>query len=246
MSLVEKIIRLTTELVCSIEFREFARVNPRDFTRTRKMSFEELIFCMLKSFKCTTQSALRRFFTDLGKGMTMKQQSFSEARYKIKAEAFVKLFMLTVTAMLPERRDTWHNYRVFAIDGSKIALPADGALLAHFGGLGPDAKSPTAQGSICYDVLNDIVMDADIVPLGCDERSLALAHIDTCCRLLPDEKKLMLFDRGYPSFALICALETCSIRYVMRVKKKFNLDIDAQLKSDGYIFLEQNDLRVTA
>lgn len=244
MGLVEKNIQLTTKLVNCIEFKEFSRVNPNDFTRTRKMNFEELIFCMLMSFKGTTQSAIRRFFKDLSKGISMKQQSFSEARYKIKAEAFIRLFMLTVTAMLPECRNTWHSYRVFAVDGSKITLPADSALLAHFGGLGPGAKSPSAQGSICYDVLNDIVVDADIAPLECNERTLAMAHIDNCCSLLPDEKKLMIFDRGYPSFELIYALETTGMHYVMRVRKKFNVNIDAQTKSDGFVWLEQGNKRI--
>ena len=174
----------------------------------------------------------------------MKQQSFSEARYKIKVDAFIRLFLLTVTAMLPECRDTWHNYRVFAIDGSKIALPDDKRLMSYFGGLGRGAKSPSAQGSICYDVLNDIVVDADIVPLECDERTLALAHIDNCCHLLPDENKLMIFDRGYPSFELIYALEKTGVHYVMRVKKKFNLDIDSQTKPDGYIWLHQKNKRL--
>ena len=128
---------------------------------------------MLMSFKCTAQSALRRFFKDLGCKISMKQQSFSEARYKIKVEAFVLLFQLTVKAMVPECCLTWHGYRVLAIDGSKVGLPTDAALPAHFGGNGRGAKPPQAQGPICYDVLNDIVVDADIAPLGCDERNMA-------------------------------------------------------------------------
>ena len=245
MGLVERIIVFTQKLIFSAEFKEFARVNPSDFTRIRKMSFEELMVCMLMSFKCTTQSAIRRFFKDLCKGMAMKQQSFSEARQKIRPEAFYALFRLAAREMGSQCRETWHNYRVLANDGSKIALPADGFLLGHFGGIGRNAKSPTAQASICYDVLNDIVIDADIAPLDHGERTLALAHVENCKLVLPEgEKKLFIYDRGYPSFDLIGALEEAGLKYVMRVKKKFNLDVDAQSKPDGYVWLKQCDKRI--
>jgi hypothetical protein len=244
MRISEKVIGLSSDEVHSGEFRDFAKKRSSDFTRKRKMSFEELVLFMLMSFKCTAQSALRRFFKDLGKGVKMKQQSFSEARYKIRVEAFIRLFLLTAEAMLPECRKTWHNYRVLAIDGSKITLPDDKALLEHFGGCGEGAKSPAAQASVLYDVLNDIVVDAGIVPLNKGERKLALAHINNCQNLMLDEKKLIIFDRGYASFELISALEERAMHYVMRVKKKFNKDIDAQTKSDGYVWLEQGGKRI--
>ena len=244
MGLSEKVIGLTSYAVGNSDYKELSRKSPKDFTRNRKMPFEELVLLMLMSFKCTAQSALRSFFKDLGHKISMKQQSFSEARYKIKVVAFVFLFQLTVKAMVPECCLTWHSYRVLAIDGSKVNLPADAALLAHFGGNGRGAKSPQAQGSICYDVLNDIVVDVDIAPLSCDERTVAIAHIDNYQGLFPDEKKLVIFDRGYPSFELIDKLEGSSISYVMRVKKKFNKDIDAQTKPDGYVWLEKGGKRI--
>ena len=103
----------------------------------------------------------------------MKQQSLSEARKKITVWAFVELFKLTAETMTEQCVNKWHNYRVYAIDGSKIALPADKALGGYFGVLGKDGSAPTAQGSVLYDVLNDIVADAAIEPLSTDERTLA-------------------------------------------------------------------------
>ena len=102
--------------------------------------------------------------------------------------------------MLENTNNTWHGYRVFAIDGTKIQLPTDKKLLVHYGGPGKEKNAPTAQASILYDVLNDIVTDAAIDPMTDDERTLAKAHLETCKVLLPDDKKLIIFDRGYPSF----------------------------------------------
>jgi hypothetical protein len=174
----------------------------------------------------------------------MKQQSLSEARKKVKVWAFVELFKLTVETMTDHCLNKWHNYRVYAIDGSKIALPADKELREYYGSLGKEGSAPTAQGSILYDVLNDIVVDAAIEPLSTDERTLAKRHIDACKNIAPYDKKLIIFDRGYPSFELIEQLENEKLLYVMRVKTKFNNDIDAQTSADGYVWLSQNDKRI--
>jgi hypothetical protein len=170
----------------------------------------------------------------------MRQQSFSEARYKIRYEAFQELFHLTGETMVKELGNTWHGFRVLTFDGSKINLPADESLFEYFGANGRGAKSPQAQGSVCYDVLNDIVIDADIAPLATCERTLAPSHITHLVKTLPNEKKLAIFDRGYPSFDMIRTLEDNNFHYVMRVKKKFNSAIDSQTKTDGYVRLEKD------
>jgi hypothetical protein len=80
--------------------------------------------------------------------------------------------------MTEHNRHKRHNYRVYAIDGTKIKLPSESALREHFGALGKDGTAPTAQGSILYDVINDIVADAQTEPLQTDERTLAPRHIE--------------------------------------------------------------------
>jgi len=137
----------------------------------------------------------------------MSQQALSEARAKIKVSAFIALFKGVVDIMMTHRRKKWNGYLVYAIDGSKIALPADNGLLKHFGGLGPTKKSPTAQGSVLYDVLNDIVVDAAIEPLTTDERTLALRHIEALQGAKIQDRKMVLHDRGYASFEVIQKLE---------------------------------------
>jgi hypothetical protein len=131
-----------------------------------------------------------------------------------------------------------------AIDGSKIALPTDKKLREHFGALGKNKTAPTAQGSILYDVLNNIIIDASIEPMATDERTVAIKHLEKLGRIAPNGKNLIIFDRGYPSFELIELLERFGFKYVMRVKRKFNCDIDAQNKSDGYVWIKQNDKRI--
>jgi len=228
------------------EFKGFARKKPEDFTRTRGMSFEELMLHILTALKCSTVASLRRFFLNIGATLRVcvAQQSYSEARYKIRVDAFVDLFKTSATTMLENTAKTWHGYRVLAIDGSKIALPSDKKLLAYFGGLGKDKTAPTAQGSILYDVLNDIIVDAFLHPMKSGERALAIKHLKKYVKIAPGKKNLIIFDRGYPSFELIEFLESMGFTYVMRVRSKFNNDIDSQTKPDGFVWLKQGGNRI--
>jgi hypothetical protein len=244
MKLSEIIARITHNRIFSIQYKNYARVSAADFTRNRKMPFEELILYMLQSLKSSTQTALRRFFTQLGKPVKIKQQSLSEARQKLTPWAFWDLFTLTVKTMTEHCTKKWHNYRVYATDGSKIALPSDEELGNYFGALGKEGTAPTAQGSILYDVLNDIVADATIEPMSFCERTLAISHLNVFDDIAKEDKKLIIYDRGYPSFDMIDELESRGLFYVMRVKKKFNADIDAQTSTSGYVWLEQNGKRI--
>jgi len=56
----------------------------------------------------------------------MTQQSFSESRQNLKVSAFIELFVMTVKLAYEGFYETWHGYRVMAIDGSKpVQTPCD-------------------------------------------------------------------------------------------------------------------------
>jgi hypothetical protein len=142
-------------ILASSEFVEMYRKSPTDFTRTRKMSFSDLILYIIHPSKSSASIKLDEFFKLSGCDETMSQQSFSEARQKIKPEAFRYLFDYTVRTAYSIRPKTYHGMIPIAIDGTKINLPIDEKLLAHFGGNGAGATNPAAQGSCAYDMLND-------------------------------------------------------------------------------------------
>jgi len=233
-----------TEIINSEAFKDSARKHPKFFTRTRKMPFPDLMFFMLIRLKCSIPSALRRFFKDKGTKTTMTQQSLCEAREKVNVSAFKHLFTEAVKTTMEHRKETWNGYRVFAIDGTKIALPDDEKLLNHYGGTGKNADSPTAQGSALYDVLIDTLIDVAMEPLATGERVLAEGHIRALRAIPTGDKNLLIYDRGYPSFDFIKRHFSEGLCFLMRVKSKFNADIDAQTKSDGYVWLEKDGERI--
>lgn len=244
MKLAEILAQITSNIIYNQAFKELARKLPKYFTRNRKMPFEDLMIFMLFHLKCSIPTALRRYFKTKGEDTKMSQQSLSEARDKLTVSAFVHLYRKTAEAIVEHRTEKWHGYRLYATDGTKIALPDDIKLLAHYGAVGRNATSPTAQASAMYDVLNDTLVDVAIVPISTDERSLALQHINATKDLCINDRKLCLYDRGYASFDFINELETQGLFYLMRVKTKFNADIDAQTKTDGYVWLAKDDKRI--
>ena len=213
------------------------------------MGFKKLMFFLLSMIKESSQNALERFFCKIGEDTFISQQAFSLARQKIKWEAFWDLFVLTVNThyrIYKDKIKRWKGFRIFAIDGSKQSLPNDPPLREFFGTSGAGNTSPTAQGSILYDILNDIVADARIEPMTTDERTLAQKHIRHLVGLESFEewKELIIFDRGYPSFELINELLEAKIHFVMRVRSKFSLAIDELSHGDHLIELEQGEQKI--
>lgn len=234
------IVETSRELIDGQEFLDSARKKSKDFTRERKMPFRKLIVFMLNMVKSSTQTCLDRFFEMVGQGdVHMSQQAFSEARQKIRWEAFRELFLTIVDRIYVGYYRTWHGYRVAAIDGSKTQIPDDQTLREFFGTAGKGGTAATAQTSALYDVFNNVIMDAQIEPIGIDERELALRHIAVLSEMPSFDKELILFDRGYASHDLIEALTNRGISFVMRVRKKFNVDIDMLGEGDHSLMLQK-------
>jgi hypothetical protein len=189
--------------------------------------------------KESSQNALERYFAKAGEAIHMSQQAFSEARKKLRWEAFRELFEATVEAAYQGVIKRWRGYRLLAIDGSKINLPNDPKLREYFGTVGAGNRSPCAQGAILYDIENDLVVDARIEPTAVDERTLAGEHIRKLAGMATFGKELILFDRGYPSMELIGELLKAGIDFVMRVREKFDCGIDALVAGDHRVVLEQ-------
>jgi len=211
------------------------------------MGFKKLIYFLLSMINESTQNALERFFAKSDEDTFMSQQAFSKARQKIKWEAFREMSHFTATAHYRNSEiKRWNGFRVNAADGSKIALPNDPLLLKYFGGMGTDGKTPTAQASILYDILNDLIINALIDPVSIGEQEQVWAHINHLqgIETFVAWLEIVIFDRGYPSFELIEGLLERKIHFLMRVRAKFSTEADALDFGDHMIELKQGKKRI--
>ena len=145
--------------------------------------------------------------------------------------------MFETTAQLARSEDgmdTFKGLRVSAIDGTSLALESIPELVDYFGCSGAGATAATARASALYDVLNEVLLDARIVKYSCGERELASQHI-LWLQDMGVSNDLIIFDRGYASAELIAQLVEYGIHFLMRVRRKFNKEIDAFASSDGFV-----------
>ena len=151
--------------------------------------------------------------------------AFTQARAKLNHEAFIELNANVNNTFYSEAPYlVWHNMRLLSADGTRLVLPKHKSVVAEFGehGFGPNADSERslALGSLLYDCLNLLTLDAQIAPYASSERELLYKHLDKVCK-----GDLLLLDRGYPSIALLFLLSAKGVEFCVRMKEDWWLTV---------------------
>ena len=133
----------------------------------------------------------------------------------------------------------YKGMRLIAIDGSDIALENTPELKETYGCSGSKNDAATALCSIAYGPLDQVIYDCRIERYTADERDLAKEHVKRLSEL-GLQGSLLLFDRGYPSAEFVASLYDSGFQFVMRVRNKFNLEVD-EMKTQGLINLKHNN-----
>lgn len=218
-----EIVRYAHYIIFSDYYIRRATKRQMDFTRTRKMSFTDYIFAIIKGTKTSLQSSIYTFFETFKKKETeYSKQAFSKGRQRIKPEAFQELFQATVDKFY-EKADsaTWRNHHLLGIDGTRLNLPCTKDLKEIYGEqTSQGAPQVQALVSCLYDLLNGIIVDVRIAGCKSSERDAAKEIIESF-----DEQKiqnpLFIMDRGYPSAVLIDTLVQANYKFVMRCSSEF-------------------------
>jgi hypothetical protein len=189
-----------------------------DFTRHRKLPFRQFFAVILatvasgKNMGIDTKVGL--FFKNARRAglwpqaSAIHRSSLTKARRKASWQCFAMVFQASVKLayeLWPSRpQDLWRGMSVFAMDGSKYLLPATAELRAEFdpeSGLEYPGKGhfPQCLVSTAYDVFRRLPVARTIVGIPAaserDQAQAMLPHIPA--------GNLLLFDRGYPSYAFI-------------------------------------------
>lgn len=217
-----QLIKNVKGLIASDSFKEKHCLEKTAFTRNRKISFQDIMYFVLSMPQKSLTTELDLFFGE--KNISVSKQAFSKARYKISPLAFEEIFHLSTDLFrFTNHPMTWDGYRVFAVDGSEIAVDRNKNNETAFGLKGGNQNSyPSARLTALYDVTNDLIVDAVFTGISVGEREHAR-------RLLSSEalingrgyKNLILFDRGYPSRDLIYELEDKGFFYLIRCTHSF-------------------------
>lgn len=245
-----ELLKRVYTIIQSYYFMLEGRMSAEKFSRKSKLGFAEMCLMILRGSKRSLQAAIYTFLNETkSEWDAYSKQAFSERRQYIKPEAFLMLFRSITEDFYTDQTQTPKTFRgmhVLAIDGTTYNLPNTPELKEIYG-VQTSQGEPQAQakGSCMYDVLNNLLIDVQLQPVRSSERETALQHL-SYLRSLKPENNLVLFDRGYPSLALMRFLDENGICYLMRCNKEnFIRELRSVTEADAVLHLKDKKIPQT-
>lgn len=199
------------------------KMKEQDFTRNRKQPFLSTLLFMINLLRKSLAVEIDGFVRHLNDRLSASVSHFTSSafiqnRKKVNPEVFKHLTSVIIKNFYTPDNDDLKllgGLRVLACDGSIITLPFTKELKERYDVVKNTSTLNIVQAkiSVLYDVLNELVLDIDIDKPRASERELALKH-----RSCWQPKDLIIYDRGYPSFAFIYEHVNHKVDCLIRVK----------------------------
>jgi len=210
---------MSKKLIQSEGFKERHRQAAKYFSRERILTFPIVLLVLLLKSAKSMQLVLNEWVGKLGLPL-VTSSAFTQARRHLKHSAFIELNQEAVVQVCYQAGDyeRYRGFRLLGIDGSKVALPPEEAIIAAFGGTPQNQHSeriePFGLASVLYDLLNEVALDSILAPGKSYEGDLALAHLKAT-----QAGDLILFDRNYPSYIWLATLVDRRLDFVGRCSR---------------------------
>lgn len=218
-------------------FKSRHRRTKQAFTRNRSLSFAMVLMLLLRKGVKSLQNQLNEALSGRGRDR-VTASAYSQARYKLKHEAFIELNREAVVNTLYADSDyrTFWGFRLLAVDGSQIRLPDTEAVRETFGTQRYtkgktdviEGAHPYALASVLYDVLNRVALDATLDRTDAYEVDLCVAHLEHT-----HAGDLLVMDRNYPSYRMLAELHQRQRDFVIRCSKGAFTPARRMLRGDG-------------
>lgn len=204
------------------------------FIRKGKLGFSRVTYLILSLLKKSLQVELKNYFSklDILEGSRFTKGAFSQRRHQIDSKWFKFLlrYLSTLFYDLGEDICLWKGYKLVAVDGSSAILVEGKEVNAQYkGGQNKYGTYPLCRYMKMYDVLNEITLQVDMMPMNGSERICAYKWVDS----IP-QQSITLYDRGFPSFTLFYLMQSCEVPkdFIARCKKDFSNSIKDFVASD--------------
>jgi hypothetical protein len=197
---------------------ESSRENPSNFSRKRKLGFQDLLLFILGGITKTLTVELVGFFSSKGKsGDPISKQAFSKSRMNLRPESIIELNDTLLEEYYSMEHKLYKGHRLLAVDGSVIELPQGEEIRKVFGYKNNNPSFSNCGQSICiYDVLNEIIVDSKLAKYGEDERSMLKEGAKRLIKGGKQRKDIIIADRGFPSLGVIFELAQNGFDFVIR------------------------------
>jgi hypothetical protein len=220
LKIIDELKQFVSLLMNNTEVLEKFSISSTDFSRKRKLSFDRLVLFIAKLCKKTLSVELENFFEQLNLKMDCSVSAFTQQRMKLHPnffKAWNDVLLLSHSFYYSQSIKRWNKYRLVAGDGSNISLVKTEGLQGHFGGQSNQQCSfVQAKTFYCYDVLNELILSAQIEPYRTGELTMAYSVIEEL-----KEDMLMIYDRNFFNYKMM-ALHLWNrpeIKFVIRAKE---------------------------
>lgn len=219
------------EVIKSEELLENYKMNVQDFSRSRVLSFVDVVFILIGKITKTTKVELFQFFNSKCQFKTCSPQALSKAKKKINPALFQFLNLLILDFFYTNKKQALYKgkYNLFAVDGSMIQLPNSDELATVFlrtknqNGFG----MPLARASVFYDLNNNLALDALISHNKHSEIPLFYEHLENVLNLpvIQQDETVVILDRGYANFNIITEIINRNLKFIIRTKSSLSNEI---------------------
>lgn len=235
----------------SKELKEKGRKNLKDFTRKRKMDFERLIHYILNKKGLCTNMEINNFFNKIDEDTDMSAQALLDQRLKLNPEVFVDLNNEYLQGFYEEYKDTdvktYKGYILKAIDGSDFELPNTNKVREKYGQVSSKSGEtiPRSSVSMCYDLLNEYILDVVPEKYRTSEIEMAKKHIQKDQEISKGYKSIYVMDRNYVSLEFMIYMKQNKIKFVSRLQRGFyEKEIKAIKNKDEIVEIEHTKYRM--
>lgn len=211
-----RILKTAIKQVCSASWM-FVQNPEKDFTRKRKISFQDILLFFLCKEGGNLTTELFRYFKLIPDSASIS--AFIQQRDKILPEAFITLFHLFTQKACPPK--LYKGLRLLAADGSDIQIPTDpNDTDSYFPGSTNQEPYNLLHLNALYDLNADVYIDADVGGKRC------CTEVRSLCKMVDRssvERALVIADRGYESYNLMAHVQEKHWFFLIRVKEAHSI-----------------------
>jgi len=235
----DRLTSIITEMSKSPE--DFIQNPGKDFTRRRKLAFEDVINLLLSMGGSSIYKELLEFFKyDIN---TATASAFVQQREKITISALEYLFKTFTNSFTNYK--TFNGYRLLAADGSKLNIAHNPEDIDTYIKCTDNAKGfNVLHLNALFDLCNKVYTDACIQTIRNKNENLALT--DMVDKSTIEGDVIVIADRGYESYNTFTHMQEKGWKYVIRVKDRNSSGIVSSLNLPSCeVFDKKITLKIT-
>lgn len=194
--------------------RSYCKNPDKDFTRNRKIPFEEMLTLIIMMEGSSIKKELLDYFNYNIE--TATSSAFIQQRSKITFKAFEYIFH-KFNSLFPEE-NLYKGYRILACDGSNIITPSNPKdKNCHYNHIEGIRTFNMIHINAVYDLVSNRYIDATVEPgYHINERGALETMLSRLHRIHPS---IFIADRGYASYNMYAFAEENNIKYIIRSKE---------------------------